>query len=76
MSLVLSPRVGWLCPASLPFDGAKERGARLVVKRDDDTRGGKVSVIIQGCTPTEREREREREKNFTQRGEHSCVTCL
>lgn len=44
-----------LCLASLPFDGAKESGASLVVESDDDTGGGQVCVITQGCAPTERE---------------------
>lgn len=43
-----------LRPIWLPFDGAEEGGASLIVEGDDDTRGGKVCVIIQRCTPTER----------------------
>lgn len=42
------------CLTSLPFDGAKESRASLIVERDDDARGGKVCVIIQRGTPTER----------------------
>lgn len=44
---------GRWCLTSLPFDGAQESRASLVVESDDDTRGGKVAVIIQGRTPAD-----------------------
>lgn len=38
----------------LPFDGAEESRASLIVESDDDARGGKVCVIIQRGTPAGR----------------------
>lgn len=39
----------------IPFDGAEQSGASLIVERDDDARGRKVRVIVQGRTPAGRD---------------------